>query len=152
MSTILFVCWGNICRSPMAERVARRRAEERGLDVRIASFGVSSDEVGNPIDHRAARTLERAGYDASGHHARKIGAADIKGAQLVVAAEPLHVARLQRIAPCASNIVLLNDFNPDKAKGEPLTDPWYGTDEGFEETLADIEAAVDGVLQAVTRN
>lgn len=150
MSTILFVCWGNICRSPMAERVARRRADELGLDVQIASFGVSSEELGNPIDPRAARTLERAGYDASGHQARKIGAADIKAAHLVVAAEPLHIARLERISPCAGNIVLLNDFNPDKPKGESLRDPWYGTDEGFEETLADIEAAVDGVLRAVT--
>lgn len=135
----------------MAERVARAKAEERGLDVRIESFGVSSEEEGNPIDRRAARTLERAGYDAAGHRARKIGAADVKGATLVVAAEPLHVARLQRIAPGASNIALLNDFNVDKPKGEPLGDPWYGPEEGFERTLADIEAAVDGVLMAVAR-
>ena len=151
MTTVLFVCWGNICRSPMAERVARRRAEEQGLDIRIESFGVSSEEVGNPIDPRAARTLQRAGYDASGHTARKIGAAQIKAADLVIAAEQLHVDRLLRIAPGATNIALINDFNPDKPTGEALIDPWYGTEEGFERTLADIEAAVDGVLLAVSR-
>ncbi len=70
----------------------------------------------------------------------------------MVAVEPLQVDRLLRIAPGATNIALINDFNPDKPKGEPLTDPWYGTEEGFEETLADIEAAVDGVLEAVTRD
>ena len=151
MTTVLFVCWGNICRSPMAERVARRRAEEQGLDIRIESFGVSSEEVGNPIDRRAARVLERAGYDASGHTARKIGASHIKAADLVIAAEQLHVDRLLRIAPGATNIALINDFNPDKPTGEALVDPWYGSEEGFEVTLADIEAAVDGVLQAVAR-
>jgi protein-tyrosine phosphatase len=151
MTTVLFVCWGNICRSPMAERVARRRAEEQGLDVRIESFGVSSEEVGNPIDRRAARVLERAGYDASGHTARKIGASHIKAADLVIAAEQLHVDRLLRIAPGATNIALINDFNPDKPTGEALVDPWYGPEEEFEATLADIEAAVDGVLQAVAR-
>lgn len=149
MTTVLFVCWGNICRSPMAERVARRRAEEQGLDIRIESFGVSSEEVGNPIDRRAARVLERAGYDASGHTARKIGASHIKAADLVIAAEQLHVDRLLRIAPGATNIALINDFNPDKPTGEALVDPWYGSEEGFEVTLADIEAAVDGVLRAV---
>ena len=151
MTTVLFVCWGNICRSPMAERVARRRAEEQGLDIRIESFGVSSEEVGNPIDRRAARVLERAGYDASGHTARKIGASHITAADLVIAAEQLHVDRLLRIAPGATNIALINDFNPDKPTGEALVDPWYGSEEGFEVTLADIEAAVDGVLQAVAR-
>ncbi len=133
----------------MAERVARRRAEERGVDLAIESFGVSDEETGNPIDPRAARTLEDAGYDASGHRARKIGAADIKRADLVVAAEPMHVSRLRRIAPGAHNIALLNDFNPAKPAAEPLIDPWYGSADGFKETLTDIEAAVDGVLDAV---
>ena len=59
--------------------------------------------------------------------------------------------RLLRIAPGATNIALINDFNPDKPTGEALVDPWYGSEDGFEVTLADIEAAVDGVLQAVAR-
>ena len=148
MTTVLFVCWGNICRSPMAERVARRRAEEQGLDIRIESFGVSSEEVGNPIDRRAARTLTAAGYDASGHRARQITREDLLANDLVVAVEPFQVDRLLRIAPEA-NVALLNDFDPAKPKGTPLIDPWYGDDAGFADTLADIEAAMPGILAAL---
>ena len=133
----------------MAERIARRMIDEQGLDIEVESFGVSEEEAGNPIDRRAARTLIKAGYDPDGHRARKIGAAHIKSADLVVAAEPLHVDRLQRIAPGASNIVLLNDFNPAMDPGTPLIDPWYGDDAGFQETLDDLEAAMEGILRAV---
>ena len=69
MSGLLFICHGNICRSPMGERVARSLASERGLDVEITSAGVSDEEHGNPIDRRAAKVLTAAGHDASGHRA-----------------------------------------------------------------------------------
>ena len=151
MARLIFVCWGNICRSPMAERVARREAEERGLALEIESFGVSSEESGNPIDRRAADALRLAGYDASGHRARKITARDIAEADLVVAAEPMHLSRLRSLAPGATNLALLNDFNPVKPKGEPLADPWYGDRAGFDETLADIEAAMPGIFREVAR-
>ena len=67
MAKLVFVCWGNICRSPMAERVARRMADERGLDLQIESFGLSSEEAGNGIDRRAVRVLDAHGYDSSNH-------------------------------------------------------------------------------------
>ncbi|MFV0428020.1 MAG: low molecular weight protein-tyrosine-phosphatase [Arachnia sp.] len=146
MARIAFVCWGNICRSPMAERVARSMADERGLDVEVESFGVSAEESGNPIDRRARNLLERAGYDAAGHRARRITGADIARADLVVAAEPMHVDMLRGLAPEATNLRLLNDYNPAYPPGTPLQDPWYGQAEGFNDTLADVEAAVPGVL------
>lgn len=146
MPKLLFVCWGNICRSPMAERVARRVAAERDLDVEISSFGLSAEELHQPIDRRAARTLSAAGYDAAGHRARRITEADILGADLVVAAEPYQVERLRELAPGATNLRLLNDYNRNLASGTPLQDPWYGDEDGFLDTLADVEAAVPGVL------
>ena len=149
MARLVFVCWGNICRSPMAERVARRMIEERGLDIEVESFGISDEEAGNPIDRRAARTLIGAGYDADGHRARKIGAAHLEEADLVVAAEPMHVDRLLRLLPDAANVVLLNDFNSELDPGTALIDPWYGDEAGFQDTLADIEAAMPGILGAV---
>ena len=148
MSKLVFVCWGNICRSPMAERVARREVQERGLDVAVESFGISSEESGSPIDRRAVKTLRSHGYDADGHGARKVNAADLLDADLVVAVEPFQVDRLLAMAPGA-NIALLNDFDPSKPKGEALIDPWYGDQAGFEDTLADIEAAMPAILDAV---
>ena len=148
MSKLVFVCWGNICRSPMAERVARREVLERGLDVTVESFGISSEESGSPVDRRAVKTLRSHGYDADGHRARKVQPADLLEADLVVAVEPFQVDRLLAIAPGA-NIALLNDFDPSKPKGEALIDPWYGDQAGFEDTLADIEAAMPAILDAV---
>lgn len=130
----------------MAERVARRMAADRDLDVEISSFGLSAEELHQPIDRRAARTLTEAGYDASGHRARRITEADILGADLVVAAEPYQVERLRELAPGAQHLRLLNDYNPALAPGTPLQDPWYGDQAGFLDTLADVEAAVPGVL------
>ncbi len=150
MTRLIFVCWGNICRSPMAERVARRIAEERGLDLEIESYGISSEESGHGIDRRAVRVLREHGYDADHHRARRIAGPDMDDA-LVVAVEPFHVERLKKMNP-AADVCLLNDFNPAKPKGEELVDPWYGDQEGFYETLADVEAAMPGVFEALAEN
>lgn len=149
MRSLVFVCLGNICRSPIAERVARRMAADRGLDVEVASYALSTEESGNPMDRRAAAVLRGAGYDPAGHTSRQITAALIDAADLVVAAEPYQVEELQAISPDATNIRLLNDFNPDLPAGTALNDPWYGDAAGFGETLADVEAAMPGILDEV---
>lgn len=149
MKRLIFVCWGNICRSPMAERVAQALAEAEGLDVEITSAAVSNEESGAPIDRRARRMLEQSGYDARNHRAHRITAAEISDADLVVAAEQLHIDMMLRLAPGATNLRLVNDYNPAMPKGTPLQDPWYGPETGFADTLADIEAAIPGVLAAL---
>lgn len=146
MTSLVFVCLGNICRSPMAERVARRMVEDRDLDVEVTSFALSAEESGNAMDRRAAAVLTRAGYDPASHTSRQITAAVIEAADLVVAAEPYQVEELQQISPQATNIRLLNDFNSALPAGTALHDPWYGDAAGFEETLADVEAAMPGIL------
>lgn len=140
------VCHGNICRSPMAERVARARAAERGLEVEITSAGVSDEEHGGPIDPRAVRVLTAAGYDASQHRAHQITAREIREADLVVAAEQYHVDRMRRLVPDAQNLRLFSDFDPQAEPGDGLPDPWYGGMEGFHTTLAAIERAVPKIL------
>lgn len=146
-ASVVFVCWGNICRSPMAERVAQAWAARDGLGgVRITSAGVSAEETGNPIDPRAQRTLRAHGYEASGHRAHRITAHEIRDADLVIAAEQSHIARLRGFAPDADKFVLLTDFIPDAPPGSGVPDPWYGDQEGFEDTLDAIEAAMPGVL------
>lgn len=147
MARLIFVCWGNICRSPMAERVARRMAAERGLDLEVESFGLSSEEAGRGIDRRATRVLAEHGYRADGHRARRITEVAMRDA-FVVAVEPFHIDRLRKMLPTA-NVHLLNDFNPAKRPGEALIDPWYGDQDGFYDTLTDVEAAMPGILDAV---
>ena len=146
MASLVFVCWGNICRSPIAEHVAVAMAKERGLELTVSSFGLSGENEGLGMDQRAAAVLEERGYDARDHRARQISAPDIEGADLVVAVEPYQVDKLRRMAPGVQNVRLLNDYNPDLGPGTPLIDPWYGDDEGFQNTIADVEAAVPAIL------
>ena len=147
---VVFVCWGNICRSPIAERVARRKAEEAGLTgVEFTSAATSTEELGSPMDRRAAAVLRDRGYDAEGHVAHQVDAAEIAAADLVVAMEDLHVERMRRVASDADNLSLLTDFDPAATPGSGVPDPWYGTPEGFYGTLAAVEAAVPGVLDRV---
>lgn len=149
---VVFVCWGNICRSPIAERVAERAAAEAGLShVEFTSAATSREEIGAPIDPRARRVLADHGYRTEGHSAHQITAAEIADADLVIAAEPLHVDRMLRMAPGADNLSLLSDHDPAAECGSGLPDPWYGGAEGFEETLAAVEAAMPGVLDEVRR-
>ncbi len=145
---VTFVCWGNICRSPMAERVAQGWAEREGLDsVKFTSFGVSAEEYSNPIDPRARAVLNRAGYSSAGHSARQIRASDIRNAALVVALEPRHRDMMLRQVPDADNIVLLTDFDPDAEPGSGIIDPWYGDASGFNDTLASIESAMPALIE-----
>lgn len=139
------VCTGNICRSPMMERVAAARAEEAGLDIEVASGGTSSEESGNPIDHRARRVLERAGYDAGNHRATKVTAHDLAEADLVIAAEEHHRRSLLGLDPDA-DVRLLSEFDPDLPVGTALPDPWYGDATDFDETLISVEAAMPGLI------
>lgn len=144
---IIFVCWGNICRSPMAERVAEKLAADRGLgDLVFTSAATSREEIGAPIDDRAAAVLERHGYRTDGHSAHQITRAEIEAAELVLAMENIHLDKMRALAPAADNLRLLTDFDPDAEPGDGIPDPWYGPAAGFERTLASVEAAVPGVL------
>ena len=147
---VVFVCWGNICRSPLAERVAERLAAEQGLTgVEFTSAATSTEELGRPMDRRAAAVLRDHGYRSGDHHAHQIDAAEIEAADLVIAMEDIHVDRLRRLAPDAANVFLLSEFDPDAEPGSGLLDPWYGPDSGFSDTLAAVEAAIPGVLDRV---
>lgn len=144
---VIFVCWGNICRSPMAERVAVAYAERDGLiGVEFTSAATSSEELGEPIDPRAARTLRQHGYHADDHVAHQIDRAELAKADLVIAMEDLHVERLRRLDPELDGVALLTDFDPAAAPGSGVPDPWYGSESGFLDTLSAIEAAMPGII------
>ena len=150
MLNVVFVCWGNICRSPMAERVAQRAAEQAGLTgVRFTSAATSTEELGSPIDPRAAAVLTERGYSTDHHRAHQITRAEIELADLVIAMEDIHVRKMLAMAPGSTNLSLLTDYDPDAEPGSGVPDPWYGTPAGFYGTLQTIEAAMPGVLDRV---
>ena len=147
---VVFVCWGNICRSPIAERVARRAAADAGITgVEFTSAATSTEELGNPMDRRAAKVLRERGYDADEHRAHQIDAAEIGAADLVISMENLHTTKMLVMAPDATNISLLTNYDPAAEPGSGVPDPWYGTPAGFYDTLATVEAAMPGVLDRV---
>ena len=146
---VVFVCWGNICRSPMAERIAEQAAARAGLTgVEFTSAATSNEELGEPMDRRAEAALRDRGYRSDRHRAHKISAAEIEASDLVIAMEDIHVDRLHRVSSDAE-VSLLTDFDPDAVPGSGVPDPWYGADSGFEDTLATVEAAMPGVLDRV---
>jgi len=147
---VVFVCWGNICRSPIAERVAEQKAAEQGLtDVQFSSAATSDEELGAPMDRRAAAVLRERGYRAEGHVAHQIDADEIEAADLVIAMEDIHVRKMLAMHPGADNLSLLTDHDPAATPGSGVPDPWYGTQAGFYDTLQTVEAAMPGVLDRV---
>jgi protein-tyrosine phosphatase len=147
---VVFVCWGNICRSPMAERVAERMAADQGLTgVEFTSAATSREELGAPIDERAETVLREHGYRVDGHKAHQITREEIDNADLVIAMEDIHVTRMMGLAREARNVSLLTDYDPQAEPGSGVPDPWYGTADGFYDTLTAVEAAMPGVLDRV---
>jgi protein-tyrosine phosphatase len=134
----------------MAERVAERQAADAGLTgVVFSSAGTSAEEWDEPIDPRARSVLNAHGYRSGEHRAHRIDKKEIEGADLVIAMEDIHLRQMTALAPGALNLSLLTDFDPDAVPGSGVTDPWYGTAAGFEDTLETIEAAMPGVLEKV---
>ena len=154
---VMTVCTGNICRSPMAEVVLRQRFEAAGLGdlVVVDSTGVSSEERGNPIDHRARHVLDAHGYTVRAHRARQVSPADLADRDLVLAMTAQHARALRRLLPGdGARVRLLRSFDPAGPAGGPehlldVDDPWYGDLSSFETTLAEVEAAADGVVEHV---
>jgi protein-tyrosine phosphatase len=145
---VIFVCWGNICRSPMGRFVAEKWFAEAGLDAVVTSAGVSDEEHGNPVYYTAQQVLREHGYAYAPHRAHQITASEIAGADLVIGFEPIHISRMRRIAPQAGNLRLITDFDPDAAT-DGIADPWGYPASEFRETLAGIEAAMPGILAEV---
>ena len=147
---VVFVCWGNICRSPMAERVAEHAAAEAGVHrVEFSSAATSTEELGEPMDWRAAAVLSERGYRHDHHRAHQITANEIVGADLVIAMEDIHVRKMLAIAPGSTNISLLTDYDPGAEPGSGVPDPWYGSPAGFYGTLDAIEAAMPAILERI---
>jgi protein-tyrosine phosphatase len=151
---LLFVCMGNICRSPTAEGVMRGLVREQRLGglVEVDSAGTGDWHAGAPPDARATAAARSRGIALEGA-ARVITQADFDAFDLILAADRRNLGALQAAAPAraAGRLRLLREFDPESAGGADLDvpDPYYGGDDGFEQVLDLVEAACRGLLAAL---
>lgn len=144
---VLFVCLGNICRSPAAEGVFRQLAADEGVDVYIDSAGTGAWHVGNPPDTRMIAAARRRGYDLSRQRARKVEFSDFYEFDYLLAMDLSNHANLLSMATPDRDcdIRLFLDFAQGEEREVP--DPYYGGDDGFDHVLDLIEAASRGFLE-----
>lgn len=149
MIKILFVCTGNICRSPTAEGVFRALVAAEGLDGRVTtdSAGTHAYHLGEPPDRRSAAAALKRGIDLSGLRARKVRPADFDDFDLVLAMDRSHADILRQMCPPdrGERVQLFLDFAPELGIKD-VPDPYYGEGDGFERVLDMIEAGSRGVL------
>lgn len=147
--SVLFVCMGNICRSPTAEAVFRHFVENAGLGeaIRIDSAGTHDYHVGEPPDARTRRAAEQRGYDMSGLRGRQVECADFHRFDHVLAMDRANLSILNRIRPDgAAPARLFLEFARHHKERE-VPDPYYGGADGFERVLDLVEDAAQGLLQ-----
>ena len=145
MIKVLFICHGNICRSPMAEFVFKGLVKKQGLEAcfEIASCATSSEEIGNPIHPGAARKLREHGISCSGHRARRITKADYDHYDYLICMEQWNIRNLGRVL-CGDQegkVHLLLDFTD---RPGDIDDPWYSGD--FSKAYDDIKRGCEGLL------
>ena len=155
---VLFVCMGNICRSPTAEGVFVRKVHEAGLAerIRIDSAGTHAYHIGNPPDERTQRSALRRGYDLSSLRARKVEAQDFTHFDYILAMDADNLAILQQLrgsleaANVRAHLGLMMDFvDAEASHPHEVPDPYYGGEAGFERVLDMIEVAAEGLLERI---
>ena len=152
MNSVLFVCLGNICRSPTAHGVFAAQAAEAGLAewVKVDSAGTGAWHVGEPPDTRAAAAARNRGYDLSDLRARQVDPRDFERFDYILAMDRSNLSHLEAMCPAGygGHLGLFLDFHPQPPFRE-VPDPYYGGDRGFEEVLDLVEAAGLGLLRAL---
>ncbi len=146
MKRILFVCLGNICRSPAAEGILRNKARDRDMKLYIESAGTGGWHAGDPPDARMIRAAGRRGYDLSYQRARKVTDADFFEFDYLLSMDLSNQTSLLEMAPPnrECDIRLFLDFADCDTRETP--DPYYGGDQGFERVLDLIEEGAEAFL------
>jgi protein-tyrosine phosphatase len=151
---ILFVCMGNICRSPTAAAVMRHALAKRvpSLDIEVDSAGTHDYHAGAAPDRRALAAAARRGMDMSQLRARRVDDADFERYDLILAMDEENLAELRRRAPPVhrDRLRLVMEFAAS-APARVVPDPYYGGAQGFEEVLDLLEEAIEGLMQQIER-
>jgi protein-tyrosine phosphatase len=135
MKKVLFVCTGNICRSPTAEGVMKKMVSDMGLEVLVESAGTHDYHVGNAPDTRAQKHARARGYDLSAQRARQVRLEDFDRFDMILAMDRGHLRALQKLAP-ARHHAKIRLF----VEGRDVPDPYDGGPDGFEQVLDLVEA------------
>ena len=144
---ILFLCLGNICRSPLAEGAARAAFAAAGIAATLDSAGTGDWHVGRPPDRRAQAEARRRGIDISDLRARQLVRDDFYRFDLILAADATNLRDARALAPAdaTARVRLMLDLVPGR-RGDGVTDPYYGEDDGFAATWDDVSAVAAALV------
>ena len=144
---ILFLCLGNICRSPLAEGAARAAFAQAGMAATLDSAGTGDWHIGHPPDRRAQAEARRRGTDISDLRGRQLAVGDFYCFDLILAADTNNLREARALAPfdATARLQMMLDLVPGR-RGESVTDPYYGADDGFAETWADVSAVAAALV------
>ena len=148
--SVLFVCLGNICRSPLAEAALRGEAERLGLEVEVDSAGTGDWHIGHAPDPRAAAVARRNGVDISGLRARQVGPQDFHRFDHIVALDAQNLADLEAMRPAGAKaeLSLLLD-HVEGREGQAVADPYYGEEEHIDAAWADVTEGAKGLARKI---
>lgn len=150
---VLFVCLGNICRSPLAEGAFRREASACGLQIETDSAGTGGWQIGDAPDARAQAAAEEAGFDISDLRARQIVETDFDRFTHILAMDAQNLADIRALQPIGSKakVSLLLDYVAGR-EGASIADPYYGGEEDFTATVEDAVMAARALVARFSRN
>ncbi|QOC21106.1 low molecular weight phosphotyrosine protein phosphatase [Wenzhouxiangella sp. AB-CW3] len=150
MESILFVCLGNICRSPTARVVFDHRLQQAGLELLTDSAGTTGYHVGAPPDARAVQAARSRGLDLSGERARQVAVEDFTRFEQIYVMDRSNLRVLQDMRPAhaTARVDLLMSLVPDYGL-EEVPDPYYGADDGFRQVLDMLETAADRLVESL---
>lgn len=153
VTKVLFVCMGNICRSPTAEGITRTLAERQGLIeyFEFDSAGTHGYHIGNPPDERTRKAAKQRGYDLSSLRARQVNEFDFVRFDHVLAMDRENLRLLEQACPEAHRGKLRLFLEFAGGEGDEVPDPYYGGPEGFEHVLDLVETAAEGLLKQLAK-
>jgi protein-tyrosine phosphatase len=151
---ILMVCLGNICRSPLAEGILRKKAEEHSLQLIIDSAGTSHFHIGENPDNRTIKNALKNGVDVSTLVARQFSTKDFEEFDIIYTMDHSNYTNVIALANYDEHVnkvrLILNELHPEK--NMPVPDPYFGGEEGFQQVFELLDAACDRIIEKIKAN